>query len=261
LVDIGDGEVGVSGFVYLLNIQDDTEGEKMKRISNQVYAETHQPGCNPGFVVTGEGIVMIDSPQQPSYLSEWREAMRGKGEVRYIINTEYHRDHIIGNFFFPDATVIAHEKTREALASISLESIMDKIKESDPQGLPLMKGFHIRKPSVTFDDELTLYLGDHIFKLIHLPGHTAGEVAVYIPQERVVFTGDNMFCRVQTYLHEAYPDQWLQSLKRIEALDVDVIVPGHGETCDKRYIKEQTSFIEEWIATVKDAVRQGLSKE
>jgi cyclase len=233
----------------------------MKRISDHTYAETDQPGCNPGFVVTGEGIVMIDSPQQPSYVAEWRDAMRGKGEVRYIINTEYHYDHIVGNFFFPGTTVIAHEKTRDAFASVSLEAVIDKIKVSDPEGLPLMKGFYIRKPSVTFSDELILYMGDHTIRLIHMVGHTAGQVAVYIPEERVVFTGDNIFYKVQTYLQEAYPDQWLQSLKRLEALDVDVIVPGHGEICDKHYIGEQVSFIEEWISTVKDAVKQGLSKE
>lgn len=232
----------------------------MKQISANVYAETAQPGCNPGFVVTAEGVVMIDSPQQPSYVPLWKKAMEGKGEVRYLINTEHHRDHIIGNFFF-DAPIIAHEKTREALATVPMASIVEKIKQLDPQALPRMKGFTVKDPAITFSAELTLYMGAHTFKLLHLPGHTAGMTAVYIPEERVVFTGDNIFYKVQTFLHEAYPDLWLQSLKTIAALDVDVIVPGHGDICDKGYLKEQTAFIEEWLSAVKEAKKQGLSKE
>ena len=232
----------------------------MKQISENIYAETAQPGCNPGFVVTREGVVMIDSPQQPSYVSVWKQAMEEKGEIRYLINTEHHRDHIIGNFFFT-APIIAHEKTREGLATVPMESIMEKIKQCDPQGYPMMKGFCVRQPAITFNDELTLHMGGHTLKLLHLPGHTAGMTAVFIPEERVVFTGDNIFCRVQTFLHQAYPDQWLDSLKKIGELDVDVIVPGHGGLCDKAYLKEQTAFIEEWISAVREAKRQGLSKE
>ena len=57
------------------------------------------------------------------------------------------------------------------------------------------------------------------------------------------------------------PFQWLESLKKIEEMDVNVIVPGHGEVCNKSYIPELSSFIQEWIDTVRRAVDQGLSKE
>lgn len=232
----------------------------MERISNNVYVETTQPGCNPGFVVTKEGVVMIDSPQQPSYIPIWKKAIAENGEIRFLINTEHHRDHIIGNFFF-NATIIAHEKTKEALSSIERESIMEKVEMSDPEGFPMMKGFYVKKPTIAFSEKMVLYMGDQTLELIHLPGHTAGMLAVYIPEERVVFTGDNIFHKVQTYLHQAYPYQWLESLKKIEALDVDVIVPGHGDICNKQYIKEQASFINEWIDAVKQAMQKGLTKE
>jgi len=96
---------------------------------------------------------------------------------------------------------------------------------------------------------------------MHLPGHTAGQTAVYIPRERAVFTGDNIFFKVQTFIHQGFPEQWIDSLKKIDALDVDVIIPGHGDACDKSYIPEQISFIQEWVETVKAAIRKGLTKE
>ena len=232
----------------------------MQQVSANVFVETGFRGCNPGFVLTKEGIVMIDSPQNPSDVLKWQQAIKDKGEIRYLINTEPHVDHVAGNFFFPTC-VIAHEQTREALSSLTSAGVMEWVKWSDPDGFHLMHGYCLKKPSVTFSHRMFLYLGDHTFDMIHLPGHTAGEVAVYIPEERVVFTGDNVFHKVQTFLHEAHPYKWLESLKRIEALDVDVIIPGHGEVCDKRYLREQAEFIEEWMAAVKKAIEQGLTKK
>lgn len=232
----------------------------MNQITDNVYVETGLRGCNPGFVITEDGIVMIDSPQRPSDTLKWRDEMKGKGEICYLINTEPHPDHITGNFFFPE-TVVAHQGTREAFCSLSVNMIMDRIKAIDPEELPLMEGYFLKAPSITFSERLFLYLGHHSFELIHLPGHTASQIAVYIPEERVVFTGDNVFHKVQTFLHQSYPDEWLRSLKRIGDLDVDLIVPGHGGVCDKNYLKEQASFIEEWTEAVREAIRQGLSKE
>lgn len=237
----------------------------MQQVSKNIYAETGIYGCNPGFVVTTEGIVMIDAPQKPTDAVKFREQMKGKGEVIYQIHTEPHRDHVMGNFFFT-GTVIAHKGTREAILSLmasylSTEMILDKVKAIDPQGLPLMKGYFLKIPSITFSKDLSLHLGKHTFKLIHLPGHTSSQTAVYVPEERVVFTGDNVFHKVQPWFQHANPDAWLQSLAIIGSLDVDVIVPGHGGVCDKNYLEEQVSFIEEWIEAVREAKRQGLSKE
>ena len=215
----------------------------MEQISTNVYAETGFGGCNPGFVTTKEGIVMIDSPQIPSDAIRWRDEIKAKGEILYIINTEPHRDHIAGNFFFP-GTIIAHQGTREEISTFTEDSIIDRIKNVRPEDLPLMEGYFLKKPDITFSDKLTVYLGDHSFELISLPGHTVSQIAVYIPQEKVVFTGDNIFHKVQTWFKEAVPYEWLESLKKIALLDADVIVPGHGKVCDRSYIKEQTSFIE-----------------
>ena len=209
----------------------------MQKISENVYVETGWQGCNPGFVTTSCGVVMIDTPQNPSDAEKWKDEISSKGEVCYILNTEYHGDHVSSNHLF-SGTLIAHQKTRDAL-----------------------KGQKFRLPDITFSNNMNLYLGDHTFELIHLPGHTTGEIAVYIPQERVVFTGDNIFYKVQTFLQEALPFEWLESLEKIGNIDADILVPGHGEVCDKSYIKEQSEFIKDWIDAVKKAISDGLSQK
>ena len=230
------------------------------QLTANIYVETGFRGANVGYVTTEQGVVMIDSPQRPTDAVAWRKEIEGKGRVSYLINTEPHGDHYFGNFFFA-APVIAHDKTREAILAADVGQLLERVAQIDPEGLPLVKEYRVNAPSITFSERLTLHLGSHSFHLIYLPDHTAGEIGVYVPEEKVVFTGDNVFGGVQTFLHEADPFAWLESLKKIGELEVDHIVPGHGEVCDRSYLGEQASFIQEWLDTVREAIDQGWSKE
>jgi len=232
----------------------------MQKITANVYAETKFRGCNPGFVVTKEGVVMIDTPQMPADAIKWRDEIAKYGTVRYLINTEPHGDHFTGNYFFK-GTVVAHEGTREAILAASVAQLKERLKQTAPESLSLIKRFNYRPPTITLSQRLTLYLGDHTFQLINLPGHTPYQVAVYIPEERVVFTSDNVFGKVQAWLHQAVPYQWLDSLKRLQELEADVLVPGHGELCDRSYLPEMSAFIQDWIDAVTAAIKQGMSLE
>ncbi len=234
----------------------------MQKITDNVYAETGVRGCNHGFVVTKEGVVMIDTPQIPTDAVRWRDEIAKHGTVRYVINTEPHADHFTGNYFF-EGTVVAHEGTREAILATSVEELKESLKQIAPDSLPLMEGFSYRLPIITLSERLTLYLGDHTFHLIHLPGHTPYQVAVYIPEERVVFTSDNVVYKWMPMLHhpQALPYEWLDSLKRIQELEADVLVPGHGDICDRSYIPEMSAGIQDWIDAVKTAIKQGMSLE
>lgn len=232
----------------------------MQQITANVYVETKRVGANTGFVTTTEGVVMIDTPHRPSDALGWRDEIARRDQVRYIINTEHHIDHITGNHFFP-GIILSHAETRKAIENISLEIIREGVRAIAPNDMPLMEGYRVRVPTITFSEWLSLYLGDHTFDLIHIPGHTTGQIAVHMPKERLVFTGDTVSYKIQLWLHESDPFQWLASLKKIEEMDVDIIVPAHGEVCDKSYIPELASFIQEWVDAVREAIAQGLGKE
>ena len=232
----------------------------MQKITDNIYAETGFQGCNPGFVVTKEGVVMIDTPQMPADAIRWRDEIAKYGQVRYLINTEPHGDHFTGNYFF-EGTVVAHEGTREAILAASVEELKERLKQTAPDSLPLVEGFSYRPPTITLSQRLTLYVGGHTFQLINLPGHTPYQVAVYIPEERVVFTSDNVSYKVPAWLHQALPYEWLDSLKRLQELEADVLVPGHGNLCDRSYLPEMSAFIQDWIDAVTAAIEQGISLE
>jgi cyclase len=234
----------------------------LQRVSENVYAETGFRGCNPGFCVTSAGVVMIDTPQMPPDALAWREEIDRHGSVLYLINTEPHGDHFTGNCFF-EGTVVAHEGVREAVrtAGADIEGARRRLAEMFPEAAPHLKDFTFRLPAITFSDRLALYVGDHTFELIHMPGHTPYQAAVFIPEERVVFTSDNVFYRVQAFLQQAVPYEWLDSLDRLAELDADVLVPGHGAVCDKTYIPEMKERIQKWIDAVTGAIDEGLTLE
>ena len=81
---------------------------------------------------------------------------------------------------------------------------------------------------ITFTDGMTLHVGDHTFQMIHMPGHTMYQAAICIKEEGVVFTSDNIFHKVHTWLQEANPDLWLVALESLRNLKEEVFVPGHG---------------------------------
>ena len=104
-------------------------------------------------------------------------------------------------------------------------------------------------------------MGEHTFELIHLPGHTPYQVAVYVPQEQVGITGDNFTNNQQASLAQCLPLEWLESLRKIEAMDASFIVPGHGEVGDKTALRHFMSFIQGAIDAVRELIKQGVSKE
>jgi cyclase len=231
----------------------------MQKITENIYVETDFPGCNVGFVVTEEGVVMMDTPMVPSNAVSWRGEIAKFGPLRYLINTEPHNDHISGNSFF-GGVVVGHEGAREQILNASVERTRDLLRRMAPESLPETENLSFRPPTITYSERLTLYLGKHTFKLIHMPGHTPFQTAVYIPEERVVFTSDNV-TGGSPFFRQSVPYEWLESLGQIEELDVDILVPGHGPVCDKSSIAKMRAIISSCIDAVASAVDRGMSLE
>ncbi|MEW5992738.1 MAG: MBL fold metallo-hydrolase [Chloroflexota bacterium] len=244
----------------------------MEPVTANVFTNTKLRGCNPSFVTTSDGVVVIDTPQLPSRAVEMRALAESHGPIRYLINTEHHVDHIFGNYWFKGAgAVVNHQGLYDRFMVVGPELdpfayAHEALPTDDPEGEAIFpeRGEYYRDPNkgtIVFTGDLTLRVGDHTFHCLHTPGHTPGQLAVHVPEERVVFTGDTIFSGCQTWLMTSDVPQWLEALERIRTLDVDRIVPGHGPVVGKDYLDVQRSHLETWVAAVEAAIARGWTRE
>ena len=232
----------------------------MEQLTANVFIETELKGANHGFVTTSDGIVLIDTPHKPSDALRLKDEIGRRGALRYIINTEPHGDHWTGNAYF-DVPVVAQQGVRSRILGTDLAAHVARVASFGPEEPKLLENYQPNVPVITFQSEMTLHVGNHSFRMVHMPGHTPYQAAVIVVEEGVVFTSDNVFCQVQTWLQEANPDHWLRSLDSLRELRAETLVPGHGPVCDKRYLEEQGAFIQEWVDYVGGGVGRGISKE
>ncbi len=244
----------------------------MDQVTRNVRTETNYRGCNPSYVMTADGVVVVDTPQLPSRAVAMRREAESHGPIRYLINTEHHVDHIFGNYYFKGAgTVVNHQGVYDRFMTVYPELdpfayAAEAIPTDDPEGASLFPDRDVyyadpNSATIVFTGDLTLHVGNHTFQLLHTPGHTPGQVAVYVPEESVVFTGDTVFSGCQTWLMTSDLGQWLAALDRIRPLDFDWLVPGHGPVTDRRSLDSQRATLLEWESAVATAVARGWSRE
>ena len=138
---------------------------------------------------------------------------------------------------------------------------LDVIQRQDPKGLEKMPSeseYIVNPPSITFSDRMTFTLGKHTFELYYTPGHSDANISVFVPEEKVVFVGDTVFSECQTWLHTCDPDALFESLRFLQTLDADYVVPGHGPVVTKDYLYKQAAVLYEWLENGRLRHGQGL---
>jgi cyclase len=252
----------------------------MEQVTDRIFTETKVRGCNPSFVLTSKGPVVIDTPQLPTKAVAMRAAVEEHGTIQYVINTEHHVDHIFGNYWFQGSgTVVNHLGLYERFMVVfpeldpfayAYESVPGETAQGtdldDPAALDLWPDREIyyqdpNKGRIVFTGDVTLRVGNTTFNCLHTPGHTPGQLAVHVPEEGVVFTGDTIFSGCQTWLMTSDVNQWLAALERIRTLDFERIVPGHGPVVPKSYLDVQRSVLLAWTSAVATAIAKGWSRD
>lgn len=239
----------------------------MEKIKDNIYVETEYLGCNPSFIVTSSGVVMIDVPgQKPFEALEWKKEIAKHGDVVYIINTDHHIDHCVGNYFF-SGEIIIHEGTMKKLfAEDRIKALKAFLEMIGPPSHFLVeiieRGLYfIKTPKFTYKDKMNIYLGEEIFELIPMRGHTEAETIVYMPRQKVLFAGDNVCTSGIPNLSESCPLEWLEALKAMEDMDVDVVVPGHGKIGNRNSIRQFRIELTFLVNQVKEKRDKGLGRE
>ena len=128
--------------------------------------------------------------------------------------------------------------------------------------LPKIRPIRLVLPTITFEQQLSLYQGSRTIQLLYFGrGNTRGDVAVYLPKEKVLITGDLLVHPVP-FAYGSFLGEWIQTLKKLREIDANVIIPGHGPLMrDKEYLNLVIALLESVVSQVQDAFNRGLSLE
>jgi len=235
-----------------------TTGDSVQEIGPRVFAKVVETGANLGLILTSEGPVLVDTPLVPAEARSWRETIAGLSNrpVRFIINTDHHKAHCLGNQFF-DAPVVTHEYAWKEMVGFSdsfRQRVADSFRRRNPQAFQELQNLRIVPPTITVGDRMILHLGDREVHLIHVGGHTPATTIIYVPDARVVFAGDCFVNGYHPYMAQANTKDWLDALQLIRRMKVDVVVPGHGPLATR----EDTQVLSEYIRRARRRVRSQL---
>jgi cyclase len=238
----------------------------MHEVAPNVFVETEYHGANVGFVITGEGVILIDTPLLPKDARALRSEIekRTNQEVTYIINTDHHRGHILGNQYFPGATVIAHEfawKNMKSYGDSFRTRLLNLYRNRIPEAVEeWRRHLEIVLPEITFTARTILYKGNTEIHLIPVGGHTPATTVVYFPNEKLLFAGDLVVTDRPPFLSQGDTKEWLQALTYLRQLNYDVLIPGHGELSGKEATEKMSEFLRMVRRKVRSAYRAGLPK-
>lgn len=223
---------------------------------------------NAGLVTDGEASLLVDTlfdlPLTEAMLAAMRDAAPAARRIDTLVNTHANGDHCYGNALVGDATIVASRASAEEMDEVPpalLAQLLEAAPQLGPAGAFFQRvfggfafaGIEQVKPSRTFEGELDWKVGDKDVRLIEVgPAHTRGDVLVHSVQDRVVFTGDILFIDGTPIMWAGPVDNWIRACERIEAMDVDVVVPGHGPVTDPA----GAAAVREYLAYVRDEARR-----
>ena len=219
-------------------------------------------GTNSVVIINESDVMLVDSHISPAAAWVLLDELKTitQKPVRYVVNTHFHFDHAHGNQVFPpDVEIIGHEFTWQKLVGKPLEErsyvsftspVPGRIEdlkrriaaESDPAGRGRLEAQLLVQenywaslqelaptpPNVTLERKLTLFRGGREIQLLFLGrGHTGGDVVVYLPEERILCSGD-LFLPGLPFLGDGHVDEWGETLDALGELDFDRVLPGHG---------------------------------
>ena len=234
------------------------------KLSEHAYAYTAEGDPNTGIVIGDDAVMVIDTQATPVMAQDVIRRIREVTDkpIKYVVLSHYHAVRVLGASAYQPEHILASEDT---LSLIKERGEQDKASEigrfprlfrnveSVPPGLTW--------PTMTFTGRMTLWLGQLEVQLIQLGrGHTKGDTVVWLPQERILFSGDLVEFDATPYAGDAYFSDWPQTLDNIAALKPEKLVPGRGAALQNAdEVAQGLAGTRNFIADVYAAVKAGAA--
>jgi len=219
--------------------------DEITKLADDVYLFRHKFHQSI-FLTTPKGVIVTDpiSSDAAAWLKAKIKTLTDQ-PVRYVIYSHHHNDHITGGSIFADtALYVSHAAARPKI-----------LQAAEPQ-TPV--------PDLTFTDRMSIDLGGKHVELIYTGrNHSDNSLVVLLPQDRLLFAVDFIPIKTVAYraLPDSYPDEWIGSLRQVEGLEFDTLVPGHGKIGTREHVRMFRGYLQDLRAAVQEQVQKGVSLE
>jgi len=216
--------------------QRETEPVTLQAISDNLYQVLGGRGANGGAVIGENGVLLIDTKMTRESQQQVFDEIAKQTDlpIRYLFNTHSDGDHINGNVFFPESTIIiAHENC--------LADFFKPNRRGEPSDWRTPEKIDF-VPSLTFRDKMDIYLGAKHIELWYFGvGHTTGDAVVYFPEEKTAFIGDQVFSGRPQLIHSykgGNSFQHVQTVQKIlDTLDAEKFCTGHSDILSRQNLQ------------------------
>ncbi len=201
------------------------------KLADGVYACTAEGDPNTGIIVGDNEVLVFDAQATPVMAQRIVKRIRRvtKKPIKYVVLSHYHAVRALGATGFGAQDVITSEATRELIEE---RGAQDFKSEADRfprlfDAIETVPG--LTRPTITFDREMTLWLGKREVRIIHPGrGHTKGDTIIWLPKEKILFAGDLVEAHAALYCGDAHLGDWPTTLKYLRALKPRKLIPGRG---------------------------------
>ena len=224
-------------------------------VADDVFAYVQSGGGwfvnNTGFLVGRRGVASIDSCSTERRTRDYLSAIGTvtRRPVRTLINTHHHGDHTFGNSLFAGATIVGHQRTRQEALEVGPPAYL-------PFWNPVEWGdIDVEAPFLTFSERVTLWVDELETEVRHIgcPAHTTNDSIVWVPEHRVLFSGDLVFNGATPFLLWGSVSGAMDAVEKLRELDAETIVPGHGDVGGPDLIDRTAAY----LAFVLDLAKAG----
>jgi glyoxylase-like metal-dependent hydrolase (beta-lactamase superfamily II) len=254
-------QAGIKAFASQADLDEKTI--TFSRLSDNAYAYTAEGDPNTGIIIGDDAVLVLDTQATPVMAQDVIRRIREVTDkpIRYVLLTHYHAVRVLGASAYGAQHIIASQDTRDLIVERGEQDKASEIGrfprlfrnvESVPAGLTW--------PTITFSGKMTLWLGQLEVQLLQLGrGHTKGDTVAWLPQQKILFSGDLVEFDATPYAGDAYFKDWPTTLDNIAALGPTQLVPGRGAALTTpAQVAAGLAGTRNFIADVRSCVEAGV---